>query len=188
MSNDLYFIPLISKAVSQSSPRVALKKAFTEIIMIGKLPEYRRGFMQFRRFMAKVFAMQENEAPWLMGIWDGHFAETVVQVIIIADGAEIASFPLRQSHLFRATAGVVPGLYTIKLSTGRILWMGELTRSDVHWYEAFPGGDLKLAADTGDQKPLPTKEITVLHGEIIIRIFPGFEGGTIEVMRSTCRE
>ena len=70
MANDLYFIPILARTLQAPDPRVALREAFAEIREMGKRPECRRGFDQFRRFMAAVqksrataaSAESENEA------------------------------------------------------------------------------------------------------------------------------
>ena len=70
MANDLYFIPILARTLQAPDPRVALREAFAEIQEMGKRPECRRGFDQFRRFMAAVqksrataaSAESENEA------------------------------------------------------------------------------------------------------------------------------
>jgi hypothetical protein len=38
-----------------------------------------------------------------------------------------------------------------------------------------------LAADTGDRAARPTREETLLDGQLIMRVFPGVERGRIEL-------
>jgi len=183
MSNKLYFIPLVSQAISQSDTRAEAKHILERILELGKRPEYFQGFLQFQRFMAKVFEIQKDDIPWMAGIWELQPDKRTIKIIIIKDEETIASFPMNLSEKSRLIHNALPGFYTIKLSTGRILWMDEISKRDLSWREAFPDRELKLAAAVGEVKQVPTKEISVLDGEIIIRIFPGFEDGTIEVMR-----
>lgn len=56
MHNDLYFIPLLSRALDQPDPGTALQEAFEEIHRMGREQAYKEGFVQFREFMRAVFA------------------------------------------------------------------------------------------------------------------------------------
>ena len=184
MSNELYFIPLISKAVSQHTTRAEAIQILEKILELGQRPEYYHGFAQFQRFMTKVFEIQEDDIPWLTGIWEFQTVQRSIKVIITKDGKTIASLPMNLLENLRLIRNALPGLYTIRLSTGRVLWIGKLSEKDLLWSKAFPETELKLAAATGEVKRVSTKEFSVLDGGISIRVFPGFEDGTIEVMRS----
>lgn len=54
MSNNLYFIEIIAKALSQREIGESLKQAFKEIKSLGSISEYKQGFQQFQRFMDVV--------------------------------------------------------------------------------------------------------------------------------------
>jgi len=54
MNHDLYFVPMIARALSQADPAGALRRAFAEIEELGRQPAYARGFENFHRFMAEV--------------------------------------------------------------------------------------------------------------------------------------
>lgn len=56
MSNDLYFIPIIAKALEQEDTEQSLEKAFKKIESLGTEPRYERGFEQFQQFMDVVNA------------------------------------------------------------------------------------------------------------------------------------
>ena len=49
--NSLYFIPLLAKAYDNPDRAAAFKDALTEIIRLGKRPEYQEGFEQFEQFI-----------------------------------------------------------------------------------------------------------------------------------------
>jgi len=51
MSNDLYFISIIAKALEQEDIEGSLEQAFEEIRSLGAKPEYGHGFQQFQRLM-----------------------------------------------------------------------------------------------------------------------------------------
>ena len=179
MSKNLYFILLLSEAVSQPNARPAIRRALDRIIHLGQGRGYERGYRQFLQFMEKIFGTSESEIPWLIGIWENH----ALKINVARDEKLIASLPLELSNITLRILDAVPGQYIFKLSTGRILWMDELTEKDLFLLKAFPDSDLKLAAATDDLKPKPSKQIRLMDGEIVIRIFPGFDNGSIEVQR-----
>lgn len=51
MSNDLYFIPIIAKALEQKNTEQSLKHAIEKIKSLGTMPEYKQGYEQFEQFM-----------------------------------------------------------------------------------------------------------------------------------------
>ena len=51
MSNDLYFIPIIARALEQKDAEQSLEEAFEKIESLGTEPQYERGFEQFQQFM-----------------------------------------------------------------------------------------------------------------------------------------
>jgi hypothetical protein len=120
---------------------------------------------------------------WLAGVWENHAGGAVLKINVARDEKQIASLPLVKSNIPQRIQDAVAGNYTFQLNSGRILWMDELTEKDLFLLKAFPDIDLKLAATTEDLKPIPSKQIRLLDGEIVIRIFPGFESGCIEVLR-----
>ena len=54
MNQDLYFVPMIARALEQADHADALGRAFAEIEELGRLPAYSRGFENFHRFMPEV--------------------------------------------------------------------------------------------------------------------------------------
>ena len=74
-----------------------------------------------------------------------------------------------------------PGLFILKMDTGRVLWQEELTERDLVWAAAFQGQALDLAADSGEAPARTTREVSLLNGEVIIRVFPGAESGCLEL-------
>ena len=82
----------------------------------------------------------------------------------------------------RKTIGrILPGDYTLKLDTGRVVWQGNLSGQDLIWIEAFGTRKLDLAAETSGIKRLPVRSETLLDGDMILRTFAGIESGTIEI-------
>jgi hypothetical protein len=54
MNQDLYFVPVIARALEQADRANALGRAFAEIEELGRQPVYSRRFENFHRFMAEV--------------------------------------------------------------------------------------------------------------------------------------
>ena len=54
MSDDLYFIPIIAKALQQKDTEQALLQAFEQIKSLGRKPQYQQGLAQFEQFMASA--------------------------------------------------------------------------------------------------------------------------------------
>ena len=108
--------------------------------------------------------------------------QPVIEIEIIRDNETIASKPLAQTEIM--IKGITPGLYQIGLSTGMLLWEGQLAEEDLIWSSAFPERDLPMAAETELSDWEPTKIISILDGEIVIHIFAGLESGEIKIIRT----
>jgi len=76
---------------------------------------------------------------------------------------------------------VVPGTYTLRHASGRVLWEGRISANHVIWSEAFPNEDYSMAADTDEVTPRTSMSVSLLDGEIIISLTPGLESGTMKV-------
>ncbi len=61
MSNDLYFISIIARALEQEDTKRALEQAFEEIESLGAKPGYEQGFQQFQRLMDVVSKRVEKK-------------------------------------------------------------------------------------------------------------------------------
>ena len=103
------------------------------------------------------------------------------ELIVEKEGERIGSIPFENQPASKTIRNLKPGRYAIKLDTGRVLWQDRLTEKDLLWIYAFPEQDLDLAADTGDAMPRRTREIKLLDGEVIIRVFPEIESGRLEL-------
>ena len=112
---------------------------------------------------------EEAESPYLAEIrLEQH--EEIVHVVCFKTIPETALID-----------GVSPGRYTLRLSTGRVLWIGAITERDLIWHHAFPGRALDLAADTGRICTEPSRVIDLLDGEIVVRLYPGIETGRMSI-------
>jgi hypothetical protein len=61
-NRNLYFIPIIARALESEDPKQAMEAAFDEIHEIGKQPEYKEGFRQFEEFV-KIALLSSYEDP-----------------------------------------------------------------------------------------------------------------------------
>ena len=80
-----------------------------------------------------------------------------------------------------ALGGLIPGPYRLCLQTGWVIWEQRLTERDLLWARAFPGQSLDLAAATEEISSGMTREETLLGGDLVLRVYPGPEGGTIRI-------
>lgn len=108
-------------------------------------------------------------------------ARRIPEIIVERNGERLDSTPCERLPITKEIRNVKPGHFTIKLDTGRAIWEEELTEQELIWAAAFPGQDLDLAADTGEAAAGTTREITLLNGELIIRVFPETESGRLEI-------
>jgi hypothetical protein len=104
-----------------------------------------------------------------------------MKIIVTKNGDAIGSIPAKPSLFAQTIRNVTPGYYEVRLNTGRVLWQADLKEEDLIWSAAFPEQALDLAADTGESFRRVTKELTILDGEITIRVFPEIESGRIEI-------
>ena len=104
-----------------------------------------------------------------------------IEILISRDNKPFESITFTKVPDTKGIDRITAGVYKIAFATGRAIWEGQLTEQYLLWARAYPGKPVKLAADTTGQKSEPTKEISVLDGEIIIRVFPSIESGRVEI-------
>jgi hypothetical protein len=103
------------------------------------------------------------------------------EIIIEKNGECISLTPWERQLISKEIRNLTPAHYVARMDTGRGIWEEELTEKDLIWSQAFPGQALELAADTGEPAAKMTREITLLNGELVIRIFPGTKSGRLEL-------
>ena len=231
MSNDMYFMQIIAKALEQKDSEKSLKQAFDEIKSLGTKSGYEQGFRQFQRFMDTIsdqtgkketdtldadlvselivdlatdfFEGSDEDKQKALSIIKSHPRLRKEYDQLVADIEQLNRRPAgvevsisRDNKWFKSvtfmeipgTEGIdriIAGVYNIAFATGQAIWEGELTEQNLLWGKAYPGRPVRLAADTTGEKSEPTKEISVLDGEIIIRVFPSIESGRIEITMNT---
>ena len=172
MNDDLFFIPLIANALRQEDVPSALREAFRRIQEMGHELRWEAGYRQFLAFMACVRDSQlildteELDRP------------PVIEVFVEREGTLVATVTASRRTDRRVVGGIAPGVYCLKLDTGRVLWEARLLPRDVLWAYAFPGRPLPMAADTGSSTHQPTLEAVLLGGTLRVRVFAGIEEGS----------
>jgi len=188
MSDALYFFPILAKAFEEPDALSAMMHAFRRIREMGDLPQHWQGFLQFERFMEEVAqassAGEKATEALVQAIWEGRDSPPS-RFVLTKDGAAPRQFDAGPLRRFARLDNINPGFHSLSLDTGRVLWEGELTESHLLWAVAFPGEPLQMAADTGEAGNRPTLEDDLLDGEMVLRVFPGLEGGSLEVEMRT---
>ena len=197
-SNHLFFIKILHEALSAPDPAPALEAAFTKIEALGQQGDYRQGYEQFMAFMSLVKAEMDKDDYAAAGPADqAHMTHLAAQlqaalteaehdrvlpgIVVEREGETVATIPVEAKGMVGSVGGLLPGLYSIKLTTGRQLWAGALDPQELLWRDAFPEEALPLAADTDGVPPTPSKEFHLLGGEIVVRVIPGMQSGRLEI-------
>jgi hypothetical protein len=218
MANELYFIPILQKALQDPEPRQALGRAFERILVLGAQTSYRSGLENFRRFMEEVqscrdlmkddgvrelilevvtdaAAFSRAQLDAAMQVIDSNpewkseyeqlrhqLAEEIPPTVQVYRGSQLIGELVFYEHSDSRSLGhITPGQYLLRLSTGMVLWEGQLTGRDLLWAEAFGPESLDLAAETAEVPEAPFREIELLDGEVILRVCVGIEDGKIDV-------
>jgi hypothetical protein len=100
---------------------------------------------------------------------------------IFFDGRLIGSISLDKNNKSQRFSKISPGDYTVKLSTGRIIWKGTLAAEELIINKTFGSEHIKLAADTEGPKVKPVRVINIVAGKMCLKIFAGLNNGSIEV-------
>lgn len=103
---------------------------------------------------------------------------------LLVDGQSIAELTFKTAVDRRAVNGIRPGRYVLRLDTGLVLWEGTLTAADLIWTAAFEGQNLALAAEAGEVRHRPSRELRIPNAGLTLRIFPGVERGSLEIERT----
>ncbi|MHC4116582.1 MAG: hypothetical protein ACYSWO_03635 [Planctomycetota bacterium] len=222
MSLELYFVPILAKALARPDVKKSLEEAFAAIKRLGHQKDYTEGFRNFCRFMSEsdsrrqllneqairtaILRYAESTCPEAE-VWEelcpiekdqnpqfrNEYAALrqefslsargipVPIIQVLCDGKALAQvrFPTRPAR--RIIDSVKPGLYTLKLNCGLVIWEGQLCTRDLIWTQAYRGKNLKLAAETSDIRRRPVREIQVPEAAIIMRTFACLETGSLEI-------
>jgi len=106
-----------------------------------------------------------------------------IQIVVEKDGQSFGMFHIDSKTKVLKIKSIKPGKYSVKLSTGRVLWEGKLNEKDLFWARAYPEAKLPAAAETQSEiaqnKQKPTISADLLNKELTLNVFPWFESGTM---------
>ena len=118
--------------------------------------------------------MRENLASLL--------SEDVESIIEVEKGGlSFGLYRLEKGFHRIVIPGIQAGEYAIRLSTGLLLWEGQLEAEKLLWHLAFPGQKLPAAAESRRLSQQATLTMELMDGEISLVVLPGLESGTILV-------
>ena len=179
MATEMYFIPILQRALSKAKPEEALADAFEEIVRKGEHPTYRKGFMQFQAWLGAAAQTGEiSSEEWLALL---HPSE--VGLFMFRDETIVERCSLTLCESSAVFNKILPGRYSLLLETGWLIWEASLTAEDLLRTEANPGDSLDLSASSpGDHQP-PSRSYRLAENRLLLQIFPGLEWGRIEIRR-----
>jgi hypothetical protein len=187
MSDDLYFVKILARALRQPRCRPALLRAFGEIEAMAEDPCHRRGYQQYMIFMGGVRGSLGAQRGLATGDRTQRGLERphVTGLVVERNGEPIAHFDMDGSPMARMLTGIGPGHYSLGLDSGRALWEGDLTEAHLLWDVACPGAPLPMAADTGETTAASTLEVPLLDGTLWLRSYPGVGAGYVGIEVTT---
>ena len=182
---DLYFISEIAAALQKPNPPEALDRAFRRIQELGRARKYRRGYKQFLRFMQDVGYRPHEDLPrHVERPPEPTVRPAALLVCLERDGHSPVSVSWGSGQRTGIFGDIVPGMYRLVLETGWVLWEGRLRTEDLIWSSAHPESPFRMAADTGRRADVPTREIPLLDGAVLLRVYAGLEAGWLEIDRT----
>lgn len=184
MIRELYFVSMIAEALRRPDRRSALQEAFRKIEERGADQSFRLGYVQFRRFMAHSIEHWRGVSP---NVVDTDAASTLdsaaaLELWLDRDEQRVTEFNLDRIPCKKMIGGILPGRFRLRTCTGWTLWEATLSPRELIWTEAFPGKHLPLAAQSESHSVAATLNVSAISGALRIRVYPGLEGGTIEVV------
>jgi len=184
MADDLHFIPLLLQAFGQPDVLTGLEDAFEGLRGGRSAASCREPFEAFMETVAQAAQVAPEEGEVLISAVLRERQETLPGFVLHRDGGVAEESGAAARVCF---GPIEPGPYSLSLSTGRLLWEGELTASHLLWQEAFGDTPWEMAAETevGDEEPTLTESL--LDGELLLQVFPGLEAGAIAIRMSEAR-
>ena len=189
MEPDLYFIPILIRALDASDPAAALPAAFKEIVKIGRQDPYHEGYKQFQAFID--LAAYHHKYPGGHGFTRSDCSRLAVitglvrtepqtptrrEFLLERDGLPFARIELAPGGESPPLEALTPGRYTLKMTTGRVLWERKLESRDVRITAAESDARSQMATKT-EKKTAPfSVEALLLGGQMVFKIYPGVRG------------
>jgi len=102
-----------------------------------------------------------------------------IQIEIEKDGEMLGKHEFDRDTANITIKNISTGFYRVLLSTGRLLWEGNLPEEKLLWVKAYPQQKLPVAAETEPLKQRPTLTESLITDEIVLEVYPGIESGII---------
>jgi len=119
-----------------------------------------------------------------MGCVDpGDMAEAAFGLILYQDGQEFAAvdYPIKDGSV--EIRRITPAVYSLKTVTGLLLWQKRLKQQNLLISKSSQkDGRFKMAADSGQDKPVALLAEELANGAMTLNVYAGFEAGRIEIV------
>jgi len=133
------------------------------------------------------------DLPELEGMMDTIKAELMVtpppplaiELVLVKDGEPLRRCEMSGAVPVAVLPGILPGVYRLSSAAGRVIWEAELCETDLLLACAFPSRPLKAAAATDDVSETPSRDVPLLGGTLLVRVFPGRDTGRLEIRLCT---
>lgn len=165
MSNQLLFLLDLIGAMDAPDPQTAIAAALGRIQRLDAWRESRGDVLQSWAFVAE-----------LARAWGVVFE-------VARDGRRVGVLEPIGGQGTNSLQGICPGNYTIKLSTGLLVWEGRITREDALWVYARRGQEVGMAAGTKEGVfRKPSRSDDLLGGGATLEVLPGAKTGTMRIV------
>lgn len=160
-----------------------VRSEYLEAITLDILTNTFAGTEEERRALTKLFKEDTDLAHALeqlrLDLASFLPERTEVEIEVEKGQLSFGLYPLEKGFDRIVIPGIRPGDYSIKLSTGLLLWEGQLEAKQLLWHLAFPGQKLPAAAESRRVDHQTTVTSELMGGEIRLVVLPGLESGTI---------
>jgi len=109
--------------------------------------------------------------------------EIAFSLILYKDDQEFAviDYPIKEGRF--EIGHISPALYSLKSSTGLLLWQKNLGKQELLiGKSAKEEGKLRMAADSGQDKPVASVTEELANGVMRLNVYAGFDSGRIEII------
>lgn len=119
----------------------------------------------------------KTSSPYSISFLQESMAALGMEFVVEKDGDVLVTFFLQRGNT--SIPNLTPGQYSLVHPTGRCLWWANLKSEDL--FLDASANHLALAASTQAGAPHGLKEESLLDGELVLRIIPGFKAGSMQI-------
>ena len=161
MSDQVLFLFDLIKAMAEPNPREAIAAALERLQGLCASREGTGEALRSGAFLAE-----------LARAWGVVFE-------VARDGQQVGVLEPLATPDVASLPGIWPGHYSIRLSTGLLVWEGEVVEKDVRTWGAYWGGEVPVAAADGESESCRWE---LLGGGAKVSILPGEDGGIMRII------